>query len=105
MNVIITASDNITDIYISISDMARTLPKRYAPIPDDFPASDDTAIPNANAADDAAAMAISPAVLYFRLTVIITNEAMNTEGTAAHIGGISSADDIEREAKPISDRP
>ena len=86
MNDAITITDNITATTKSASLTARTLPKRYELIFEAVPDTEDITIPRASAADDAMAIAVSPDVLYFRLTYIITNDAVMTDGAAMYIG-------------------
>ena len=105
MKAVITLRENIIETVMSLWLIARTLPNRYEFMFEAVPASDEIIIPSASAADETTAIAISPAVLYFLLTDIIINDADTTEGTAIKISGIFSADDIESDAKPISERP
>ena len=70
-----------------------------------LPDNDEIIIPSAKAADEATAIAISPADLYFSLTNIIMNDAIITAGVETSSGEIFKAAEIESEAKPISESP
>lgn len=105
MNAPITLRENIIEKIISLWLIARTEPNKYEFMFEAVPARDEIIIPKARAADDTTAIAISPAVLYFLLTNMIIKDAEITEGAAIKISGIFRADEIESDAKPISESP